>query len=181
MKIKYVGPLDSYKFMGVTFTRLKAVQASEKVAHEAINHPQVFIVSDIDGPDDVDAEVLELRMKLADAMEAEGKERIRGYNRMLSIADNMPDSDELQAKRKRAAIEGAESEIAKGEQLQDAGREWRRKVKAELADVQRQADEQQAREEAEKAKAAAELKKAEAERKAAEKASKGTGSDKSKE
>jgi hypothetical protein len=113
MQIKYVGPLDSKRFRKVHFARLVPVTVSDDIGSAALAHPTVFLPADAEVP----ADVLALREQHAHALIAEGKARLKGGNRLLTKAEELPDSDSRQVSYKAMSIKGAQDEINHAEGL----------------------------------------------------------------
>lgn len=130
LKIKYVGPLDHYVYQGIRFARFKPIPVPDQIAHEGLAHPDVFLTED----EEVPADVLALRWKYADALEAEGIERRRQYQRVLSQAELMKDDSPDDKTRKKDAIAGATEEVVYADALISKAHAWREKVKLEQAE-----------------------------------------------
>jgi hypothetical protein len=131
MQIKYCGPLDSKRFRKVHFARLVPVTVSDDIGSAALAHPTVFLPADAEVP----ADVLALRDQHPHAVIAEGKSRLKLANRLMTKAEELPDSDPRQASYKAMSIKGAQDEIDHAEGLIAKGQALIAARKAEKVDA----------------------------------------------
>jgi hypothetical protein len=119
--IKYIGPKPSKKFRGQTFIQDTPRTVTDDMAGAALEHPTVFMQSDVKGTADIDPEVLALRDSIGDAYIAAGEYHEEQFQDALAQAKQLPETDKAEKAKKKAWIEGAKDEIAHGRKLQAQG------------------------------------------------------------